>query len=78
MVKLTKLQRQLLQFIHQYTKDFGRPPALWDMVNHLEHNSLNWSTLAVKRFEVLGLITKKIARARTVRLTDKGLEVLGV
>lgn len=76
MPKRGSVNTELLRYVHQYNLDHGFPPVLREIRSAMGWSSHSTAHFAISRLESLGYITKIEHSGRTIRLTQKGLDLL--
>lgn len=71
---VTNRQKQVLQVVYDYTKANGYPPSIREIGEEIGANSLGH----LDALERKGLMVRDACTARSIRLTQKGLEAIGV
>ena len=67
---------ELLKYIHNYTIQNGYPPSIREIGAHFELNTITVSGICTG-LKQLGYLTNIRRKARTLVLTEKGLEAIG-
>lgn len=76
--KLSDRQRSMLQFIADYTVDFGRPPTIREIGTDCDITSTSVVNYNLKKLEKDGFLERGEKMSRGIRLLDKAFEVDGV
>ncbi len=75
--KITKRQKELLNIIYDYIKDFGYPPAFREMKEQLDVVSNQSIIDFLEKLKKHGLIKKGEATARSISILPLGFEAIG-
>ena len=77
-METTKRQRDCLEAIQVIAEGQGRPPTLNEICCYVQVSSRSTVKRHVDNLRVMGLVNWEDGRQRTIRLTQQGLELLGV
>ena len=75
---ITDRQRTVLVIIHEYIKNEGFAPTLRDLGQAAGIKSTNGVTDHLVALEKKGFITRPSGLARAIRVTESGLDILGL
>lgn len=78
MSKLTKRQKEILQYIYDEVHEQGYPPTVREIGEAVNLSSTSTVHEHIKRLEKSGFIIKDSSKPRAIEITAAGLEVLGV
>ena len=72
---LTPIQRDILHAIRNLTQDRGRPPAMSEVLEHVDIGSSGALSYQYRRLEAKGYMRREVGRPRTVqvRLPDESV-----
>lgn len=76
--RVTNHQVDTLRFIHSFHQEFGFAPTWRDLMAAFGLTSSNAAHCRVVRLERHGYISRLPKRARSLTLTERGRQVLGV
>jgi repressor LexA len=69
---LTRIQREILEAIRNITRDRGRPPAMREVLEHVDIGSPGALSYQYRRLEAKGYMRREAGRPRTVEVRLPG------
>ncbi len=75
-MELTQKQSLLLDFIYRYRFDYGRTPALKDMVGELNISDNKSALRMIDSLVEKGYLNREMKKTKTVTLSDKGYQLV--
>lgn len=75
---LTGRQREMLRVIHDFTRERGYPPTIRDLLEATRLASPNSILCHLKPLAKKGFLTRDRLLARSIRLTERARDALGV
>ena len=76
--KVTKRQKAILQFVHQYDVRYGFAPSIREIGEEVGISSTSVVRYNIEKLVSLKYLTKTPSKSRAFNLTSKAYEVLGV
>lgn len=73
----SETQQNMLDFIWQYLRQHGMPPAYRDIEKGIGASSVSVVSYHVQRLETMGLLNRQKNVARSLRLTSDAIRLLG-